>query len=105
MVSSAALGRTFQRDLRDVFNGPLGLAGLTHPATLTHEQVINAFLYSTESETRLTEGYYEVFLRRPADASGLNNWLGHLQQGAPFLSIGQQFLSSDEFYNRAAQQG
>jgi uncharacterized repeat protein (TIGR01451 family) len=77
----------------------------THPAALTHEQVITAFLFSTESETRLTEGYYEVFLQRPADSAGLAGWLGHLQQGAPFLSIGQQFLSSDEFYNRAAQQG
>jgi hypothetical protein len=77
----------------------------TRPATLTHEQVIAAFLYSTESETRLTEGYYEVFLQRTADAAGLNGWLGALQQGAPFLSIGQQFLSSNEFYNRAAQQG
>src|SRR5262249_16150232 len=47
----------------------------THPATLTHEQVISAFLFSTESETRLTEGYYEVFLLRPADAAGLNGWL------------------------------
>jgi uncharacterized repeat protein (TIGR01451 family) len=77
----------------------------THPATSTHEQVINSFLFSTESETRLTEGYYEVFLLRPADAGGLSSWLTHLQQGAPFLSIAQQFLSSDEFYNRAAQRG
>ena len=72
---------------------------------MTHEQVITSFLYSQESLTRLTEGYYEVFLQRPADAAGLNGWLGALQQGAPFLSIGQQFVSSDEFYNRAAQQG
>ncbi len=72
---------------------------------MTHEQVIAAFLYCTESEARLTGGYYEVFLQRPADAAGLNGWVGHLQQGAPFLSIGQQFLSSDEFYNRAARQG
>jgi hypothetical protein len=77
----------------------------TQPAALSHEQVITAFLYSTESETRLTEGYYEVFLQRPADAAGLSSWLGHLQLGAPFLSIGQQFLSSNEFYNQAAQQG
>jgi hypothetical protein len=76
-----------------------------HAATLTHEKVIAAFLFSTESETRLTEGYYEVFLLRPADAAGLTGWLAHLQQGAPFLSVGQQFVSSDEFYNRAAQQG
>jgi hypothetical protein len=77
----------------------------TRPASLTHEQVIIDFLYSTESETRLTEGYYEVFLQRPADSAGLAAWLGQLQQGAGFLITGQQFLSSDEFYNRAAQQG
>ena len=73
--------------------------------TLTHEQVITAFLYSTESLTRLTEGYYEVFLQRQADPGGLSGWVGALQQGTPFLSIGQQFLASDEFYNRAAAQG
>ena len=77
----------------------------THSASLTHEQVITDFLYSAESETRLTEGYYEVFLQRPADAAGLSGWMAALQQGTPFLTIGQQFLASDEFYNRAVQQG
>jgi hypothetical protein len=77
----------------------------TRPATLTHEQMITNFLYSQESLTRLTEGYYEVFLQRAADTGGLNAWVGQLQQGLSFLTIGQQFLSSDEFYNRAAQQG
>jgi hypothetical protein len=102
------LGRSFDAAGEAAWLNQLGddtSGNPTHPATLTHEQVIAAFLYSTESETRLTEGYYEVFLRRPADSAGLNSWLGHLQQGAPFLSIGQQFLSSTEFYNRAAQQG
>jgi len=73
--------------------------------TLTHEQVITDFLYSTESLTRLTEGYYEVFLQRQADPGGLSGWVGALQQGTPFLTIGQLFLSSDEFYNEAAAQG
>jgi uncharacterized repeat protein (TIGR01451 family) len=77
----------------------------THPANLTHEQVITAFLYSQESLTRLTEGYYEVFLQRAADPGGLSAWVVQLQRGRSFLTIGQQFLSSDEFYNRAAQQG
>jgi hypothetical protein len=77
----------------------------THAATLTHQQVITDFLYSTESLTRLTEGYYQVFLQRQADAGGLTSWVGQLQQGLSFLTIGQQFLSSDEFYNRAAAQG
>jgi hypothetical protein len=74
-------------------------------ATLTHEQVIDAFLYSQESLTRLTEGYYEVFLQRVADPGGLNAWVGQLEQGLSFLSIGQQFLSYIEFYNRTASQG
>jgi uncharacterized protein DUF4214 len=73
--------------------------------TRTHEQVITDFLYSTESLTRLTEGYYEVFLQRQAEPSGLSGWVGALQQGTPFLTIGQLFLSSDEFYNKAAAQG
>jgi hypothetical protein len=73
--------------------------------TLTHEQVITDFLYSTESLTRLTEGYYETFLQRPADPVGLSGWVSHLQQGLSFLTIGQQFLASDEFYNRAASRG
>jgi Tol biopolymer transport system component len=77
----------------------------THPASMTHEQVITAFLYSTESLTRLTEGYYEVFLQRPADPGGLSSWVGQLQHGVPFLTIGQQFLASDEFYNGAARHG
>jgi hypothetical protein len=73
--------------------------------TLTHEQVITDFLYSTESLTRLTEGYYELFLQRQADTAGLNGWLANLQTGMPFLTTGQLFLASDEFYNRAAGQG
>jgi hypothetical protein len=74
-------------------------------AALTHEQVITDFLYSTESLSRLTEGFYETFLQRPADPGGLRGWVSHLQQGLSFLTIGQQFLASDEFYYRAASQG
>jgi hypothetical protein len=77
----------------------------THPAGATHAQVITDFLYSTESLTRLVEGYYQIFLHRLADPFGLNSWLGALQQGGSFLTIGQQFLSSGEFYNQAAAQG
>jgi hypothetical protein len=67
--------------------------------------VIRDLLYSTESLTRLTEGYYQVFLQRPADSDGLNNWLSQLGQGAPFLTTGQDFVAFDEFYNRAAAHG
>jgi hypothetical protein len=74
----------------------------THPATGTYEQVIHdGFLYSRESLIRLVQGYYQVFLQRLADPSGLNGWLTLLEQGGSFLSIGQGFLSSPEFYNNA----
>jgi hypothetical protein len=53
----------------------------------------------------LTEGYYEVFLQRQADTAGLNGWVANLQTGTPFLTTGQLFLSSDEFFNRAATEG
>jgi hypothetical protein len=74
----------------------------THTATLTHAQVITDFLYSSESLSRLVEGYYEVFLQRQADPGGMNNWVSQLQGGLPFLTIGQEFIASDEFYNKAA---
>src|SRR5262249_31335975 len=77
----------------------------THGASLTHEQVIRDFLYSTESQTRLVKGYYQVFLHRLADQGGLNNWVAALGQGESFLTIGQSFLAGDEFYNNAALQG
>ena len=74
----------------------------THAATLIHAQVINDFLYSAESLDRLVEGYYEVFLQRQADPAGLAGWVKELQDGLPFLTIDEEFLASDEFYNKAA---
>jgi hypothetical protein len=34
----------------------------------------------------------------------LSSWVRQLQQALSFLTIGQQFLASDQFYNRAAAQ-
>jgi hypothetical protein len=102
------LGRTFDPAGEASWLNALGddTSGTpTHTPALTHPQVITSFLYSTESLTRLTEGYYETFLQRQADPAGLNNWVSQLQQGLSFLTIGQQFLSSAEFYNRAVAQG
>jgi hypothetical protein len=60
-------------------------------------QVINGFLNSQESLTRLVQGYYQVFLQRLADPTGLSNWLALLEKGGSFLSIGEGFLTSQEF--------
>jgi hypothetical protein len=35
----------------------------------------------------------------------LNSWVALLEQGGSFLTNGQEFLSSDEFFNRAGAQG
>ncbi len=99
------LGRTFDPTGEQSFLNALGddsSGNPTHPATLTHEQVINDFLFSEESLDRLVEGYYEVFLQRQADSGGLKGWVTELQDGLPFLTIGEEFLASDEFYNKAA---
>jgi hypothetical protein len=51
------------------------------------------------------EGYYQSCLTRLADPAGLANWLAQLVNGAPFSTIAEGFLSSEEFFNNAAGQG
>jgi hypothetical protein len=104
----SVLGRTFDTTGEGNWLNALGNDGSgnpTHPPSLTHETVIKGFLYSQESLTRLVDGYYQVYLQRIADTGGLSNWLTALQNGGSFLTIGQQFLASVEFYNRAAAEG
>jgi hypothetical protein len=43
--------------------------------------------------------------KRPADRSGLSGWVAGLLKGVPFLTIGQQFLTSVESYDLAASEG
>ena len=102
------LGRTFDAAGEANWLNALGddaSGNATHTPALTHEQVITSFLDSQESLTRLVEGFYQVYLQRLADAGGLSNWVSALQNGGSFLSIGQQFLASDEYYNGAAAEG
>jgi hypothetical protein len=104
----SVLGRTFDPAGETSWLNALGDDGSgnpTHPAAVTHEAVVTGFLHSQESLTRLTQGYYQVFLQRLADPVGLNGWVGALNQGLSFLTIGEQFLASQEFYNRAAAEG
>jgi hypothetical protein len=100
------LGRTFDSTGEAYWLSQLGDNATGYPTgsppTLTHAQVVTDFLYSTESLQRLVEGYYEDFLQRQADSGGLKSWVTELQDGLPFLTIGEEFLSSDEFYNNAA---
>lgn len=101
----ALLGRALDPVGEQFWLGQLGDNDQGQPVSQpkqTHAQVVNNFLFSQESLERLVEGYYEVYLQRHADTNGLNGWVAQLQQGLPFVSIGEQFLSSDEFFNAAA---
>ena len=89
----SVLGRTF-----DTSGEAFWLSSLANHQ-LTHDQVVEDFLFSTESLTRLVTGYYSIYLNRESvDASGLQFWIGQLNSGLPFASIGEQFLAADEFF-------
>ena len=89
----SVLGRTFDA------NGEAFWLGSLANHQLTHDQVVQDFLFSTESLTRLVTGYYSIYLNRESvDTSGLQFWIGQLNSGLPFASIGEQFLASDEFF-------
>ena len=101
------LGRSFDSSGEAFWLSQLGDNAAGSPAgtpSQSHAQVVNDFLFSTESlGTWLVNGYYSVFLQRQADTGGLNSWVAQLQQGLPFLTIGEEFVASDEFFNRAAE--
>jgi len=102
------LGRTFDPVGERNWLNALGddsSGNVIRPPILTHQQVITDFLYSPESLNRLVQGFYQVILQRLADPQGLADWLTVLHGGAAFATIGQQFYSSDEFYNDAAANG
>ena len=71
----------------------------THSPTVTYQQIITDFLYSSESLNRLLKGYYPVYLQRLADSNGLNAWLTYLEQGRIVLPSAKA-LCPDEFFNK-----
>jgi hypothetical protein len=53
---------------------------------------------SMESDTRIVDSYYQSFLGRGPDASGLNHWVMQLQTGRGTLeSVAEGFLGSVEY--------
>ena len=59
------------------------------------------FIYSVESFDRLVQGTYAVLLQRQTDVDGLNSWIDQLQADVPFATIGEQIVTSDEFFDNA----
>jgi hypothetical protein len=104
----ALLGRTYDAAGEAAWLNLLGddpSGNRTHAPILTYQQVIQDFLYSSESLNRLVEGFYQIFLRRLADPAGLSDRLAVVNQGGCFSVIAEGFLSSNEFFNNAAGQG
>ena len=99
-------GEPSTRPVRRVSSLPWGIMPgghvPTYTPTMTHAQVINAFLFSPESLDRLVEGYYEVFLQRPADSPGLKAWVATAASGSTVLDHRTGIHRFPEFFNKAA---
>ncbi len=76
------------------------LSAQTQAALLINaeNQVIPSFLNSAEHDTNLVNAYFNNYLQRPADPTGLTNWVQQLEQGLVTQeSLAIDFLSSPEF--------
>ena len=62
--------------------------------------VASCILASTEAERDLVSAWYTQFLRRPADAGGLNAFVQALQHGATDEQVLVAIVSSDEYFAR-----
>jgi uncharacterized repeat protein (TIGR03803 family) len=71
------------------------LAGGSSPAA-----VAGAILASLEAQTEAVESYFNEFLHRPADATGLNGFTMALQQGVPSETVIASIVGSDEYFAR-----
>jgi hypothetical protein len=62
--------------------------------------VASMILNSAESDSILTQDYYQSFLHRDADSAGLSFWVAALQQGARREQVLAAILASDEYFSR-----
>jgi YD repeat-containing protein len=92
----------------DVLGRPVDPAGAGWGSLLTlpvnpflvrflRTEVASGVLNSPEAQSDLVKGYYLRFLRRPAEPTGLNGWVGALQAGMPDQQIIAGFIGSAEY--------
>jgi hypothetical protein len=70
-------------------------------ASLTRTQVAASFLSSNEYDHVLVSGYYQQFLRRPADPTGLNTYVSALTGGATNEQVISSIMGSPEYFSLA----
>jgi hypothetical protein len=46
----------------------------------------------------LLEGWYQLYLRRPADAAGLRDYLDRMRRGMGFIEVQAELLGSEEYF-------
>ena len=63
--------------------------------------VARGFVLSTERLTTVVNGYYQAFLGRGIDPTGLATWVGALQRGARSEAIIGGIIASDEYFKKA----
>jgi hypothetical protein len=66
--------------------------------------IARAFVTSDEFRTTLLDGFYQRYLGRHIDGSGLSTWLRQLQGGATQEQIEAALLTSGEYQQRVARQ-
>jgi autotransporter-associated beta strand protein len=74
------------------------LAALSGGAT--RAQVAQAIFSSTEFRQDLVQGYYLLYLHRPADSFGLNGFVGALGAGLREQNVLAAIVGSDEYFGR-----
>jgi hypothetical protein len=65
------------------------------------QPLISAIVTSTEARSDEINGWYTLYLNRPADPGGLRNWLGALASGATWASVQANIVASQEAFNGA----
>jgi len=68
---------------------------------MSRTMVARAVLSSRESDMLEVQGFYSLYLRRPADSTGLNFFTNLLQQGVSDEAVIAMLLSSDEYVAKA----
>jgi ELWxxDGT repeat protein len=64
----------------------------------SRESVASSFVNSTEARTNLINGFYQAYLGRAADPSGLTAFLNAMNAGATSTQIQLVILSSNEYF-------
>lgn len=67
----------------------------------TRAQIAGDFVRSPEYDANLVNGYFEQYLKRPADPTSLNYFVGELASGMSANTVISQLLMSDEYFARS----